>query len=387
MMCYDKYLIESTPAFVFDLDILNARIKTVSQKLPGIPLCYSIKANPFLTSYLPREIARLEVCSPGELKICETLHVDMDRIIFSGVNKTPEDVRNAVENNVGIFTAESLLHVRYIHESAMRAGKKVKLILRLSSGNQFGMDSRDVKAILSEADAFPYVDVCGIHYYAGTQKKKAVFIEKELESIDGLLCELKESCGFVPAIVEYGPGIAADYFGEYPEKTDLALLDEVAVLLNNFAKKYPLSVEFGRFFAADCGTYFTKIVDTKTVNGIHYAICDGGIHHLRYYGQTMAMQIPKMDVINPVHFDEDYWSLCGSLCTVADVLVRKVRLKGIDRGSVLAFRRCGAYSVTEGSVLFLSRAMPKIFVYSELSGLMKIRDIVESYTMNCTELL
>lgn len=372
----------STPAYVFDIDVFSSKIKRTAEKLSGIPLCYSIKANPFLIKYLPQEITHLEVCSPGELRICEELGIDLKRIIFSGVNKTEADVKRAMDDNVGIFTAESLLHLSLINTCAVKSGKKVKLILRLSCGNQFGMDGSDIRKIISERDKYTGTDIIGLHYYAGTQKKKAVFIEKELKTLDKFLCGLKDEYGYIPSMVEYGPGMAADYFGDEPEKTDAELLDDVSVLLREFAEKYPLSIEMGRFFAADCGTYFTKIADTKQIHDINYAICDGGIHHLKYYGQTMAMQIPPICVLNPVDDEEKTWSLCGSLCTVADVLVRQASLNGAGQGSVLAFERCGAYSVTEGTVLFLSRAMPEIYMYSEKTGLKKIRDKKETYTEN-----
>lgn len=382
MKSFYKDMADCTPAYVFDIDAFALRIKSVAQKLAGIPLCYSIKANPFLIKYLPEEITHLEVCSPGELKICEATGVDLSRIIFSGVNKTAENVKNAMDDNVGIFTAESLLHLQLINDYAVECGKKVQLILRLSCGNQFGMDEADIESIIAEKDKYAGTDIVGIHYYAGTQKKKAVFIKKELETLDTFLQMLRDKFGFIPSMVEYGPGMAVEYFGDDPETTDMLLLDEVSVLLNEFKEKYPLSVEMGRFFAADCGTYFTKIADTKVIHDINYAICDGGIHHLKYYGQTMSMQIPPIEVLNPVNNENKFWSVCGSLCTVADVLVRKVELCGAGEGCVLAFGRCGAYSVTEGSVLFLSRQLPKIYIFSDELGLIQVRDTLESFKIN-----
>ena len=86
-----------TPAYVFDTDKFAARAqKTASALGDNIPLCYSIKANPFLIKHLPSCVQWLEVCSPGELTICENTGIDLGRIIFSGVNKTQEDVERAM---------------------------------------------------------------------------------------------------------------------------------------------------------------------------------------------------------------------------------------------------------------------------------------------------
>lgn len=85
-----------TPTFVFDTDALQARVRAI-QAIWGreIDLCYSIKANPFLLPAMMQVTARLEVCSPGELSLCESLHAADARVIYSGVNKTPVDIARA----------------------------------------------------------------------------------------------------------------------------------------------------------------------------------------------------------------------------------------------------------------------------------------------------
>ena len=78
-----------TPLYVFDADAFKKRAALVKNALGGkIRLCYSMKANPFLLRCLPDEIDMLEVCSPGELTVCENAGADLTRIVFSGVNKT-----------------------------------------------------------------------------------------------------------------------------------------------------------------------------------------------------------------------------------------------------------------------------------------------------------
>ena len=98
-----------TPTFVFDTDALQARVRAI-QAIWGreIDLCYSIKANPFLLPAMMQVTARLEVCSPGELSLCESLHAADARVIYSGVNKTPVDIARAVADGVGTCTAASL---------------------------------------------------------------------------------------------------------------------------------------------------------------------------------------------------------------------------------------------------------------------------------------
>ena len=174
-----------------------------------------------------------------------------------------------------------------------------------------------------------------------------------------------------------------EYFKDFTEETDMALLAEAAEAVREFAGKYPLTVEMGRFFAAESGSYLTSVMDVKTNGDATYVICDGGINQLNYYGQNMAMKVPPISVLNKPEVSEraDY-CLCGSLCTTADILVRKAELPKLDIGDVICFSRCGAYSISEGIAIFLSRSLPNVALYSEKDGLTLSRQITETYPLN-----
>lgn len=372
-----------TPSFVFDTDEFARRADSIKVALGDIPLCFSIKANPFLLHALPDSVSRVEVCSPGELTICQKLGIDPQSIIYSGVNKGSEDIGRAVDYGAGILTAESRLHVELINRACLEKGKRASVILRLTSGNQFGMDPDEIIDIISNREKYGAVDFIGLHWYSGTQKKNVGVIEKDLAKFEEFIERLGSECGYVPSHVEYGPGMAADYFVPPYEEKDDETLGETAELLKGFAKKYPLTVEMGRFLASSCGTYLTSVADIKNNLGTNYVICDGGINHLKYYGQTMAMQVPPITVLDSDEPCGKSYTLCGSLCTTADLLVRKVELPELEVGSVLAFGRCGAYSVTEGTVLFLSRTMPRIILYSKKDGVKLVRDFYNTDNLNC----
>ena len=367
--------------------------------LPGIPLTYSIKANSFLIAAAPAEIRHLEVCSPGELTICERLKVEPGRIIYSGVMKENTDVAEAIRYGVDILTAESPSHVRIIEEEAEKAGKKVRVILRLSSGNQFGMDAPTLSEIIAHSGEYPWIELFGIHNYTGTQKEKERNIIKDLKRLDDLLQDLEARYGFRPQLVEYGPGLAADYFEPPYEETDEALLKTVAPLLLEFARKYPLGIEMGRFLAAPCGRYLTQVKDLKNTDGVNYVILDGGIHQVKYYGQMMAMKIPPVTAASgdgtplgkqaaedgtedPADESRKEYTLCGSLCTTADVLVRSITLPELHTGDILTFGRVGAYSSMEASVLFLSRLLPAIYFEEEDGTLTLLRDFIPADKLN-----
>lgn len=383
-----------SPAYIFDMDRFAERCRRVKEAVGDIPLTYSIKANPFLLNCIPEEIAHVEVCSPGELSICMALKVDPKSIIYSGVTKEQCDVEQAVSYDVGILTAESLLHVELENQAVLKSGKeKKKVILRLTSGNQFGMSVSDIKTIIANRDQYAGLEFYGIHHYSGTQKKMRQ-IKKDMQRLDVLLQELNSEYGYEAQLVEYGPGLGVDYFEEPYEEQDMQMLQEVMPEIKSFADKYPLGIEMGRFLAAPCGNYLTQIKDSKENSDTNYLICDGGIHHLKYHGQTMAMQVPPISVFtecenvmeaSAVSVQENTcvpYMICGSLCTVADVLVREAKLPQVKIGDYLLFGRCGAYSVTEGTALFLSRTMPQIYLYKKGKGYLLVRDFIESSGLN-----
>lgn len=375
-----------TPAYVFDLDEFRRRAEQVKQAFgEKTGLCFSIKANPFLLAALPEVFDKIEVCSPGELTICEKTGADMDMVIFSGVNKTAADVERAMDDHVGVFTAESMLHLQLIQASAAKRGIRVPVLLRLTAGSQFGMDEQDVLRIICDRDAYTGIEIVGLHYFSGTQKRKVALIEKELDYLLQFVAQVEREHGFKLERLEYGTGLAVDYFASNADELEMARLEAVGAKIREVSEKIDLTVEMGRFFAAPCGYYVTKVMDTKTNMGVHYAIVDGGLNQLKYDGQIQGMQIPKISHIkrqDAAGFDAEKWTLCGSLCTTADVLTRNAELADLAIGDILVFERTGAYSVMEGMAVFLSREMPEVSLYSEADGLMKVRQMLATDVFN-----
>ena len=375
----------TTPAYLFDFDAFEDRAMLVKKYFTdSIGMCFSIKANPFLLKYLPSCFDNIEVCSPGELTVCEKTHVDMSKVIFSGVNKTLDDVKRAMDDQVGVFTAESMLHVRMINDEAVSRGVCVPLLLRLTAGSQFGMSEEEIIDVVERRDEYQGFTVSGLHFFSGTQKRKVKVIAKELDYIDEFCKKLKDRTGFEFDRIEYGTGLAVDYFSDDADASEEERLKEVSEVLIPFSKKYRLTVEMGRFFAATCGYYLTRVMDVKTNKGVNYAIVDGGLNQLKYDGQLQGMQIPQILHIKdtPGGGSEEKWTLCGSLCTTADVIARDALFSSLAIGDMLVFCRTGAYSVSEGMALFLSRELPMISLYSEEKGLEIVRDIIKADIFN-----
>lgn len=358
-----------TPLYVFDADAFAARLALVKEALgEKIRLCYSMKANPFLLACLPETLGALEVCSPGELTVCENAGADLHRIIFSGVNKTQECIDRAMEDGVEVFTAESPLHVERIEKSAAAVGKTVPVLMRLTSDNQFGMDEDLIVQIAAGRDKYPHIDFVGLHYFSGTLKKRPTLIGRELDKMEALAKRIETECGLKFSRMEYGPGLWIDYFGPEPDEAEEALLREAAPLLRAFGEKFELTVEMGRYYSATCGHYLVTVMDKKTNCGYNYAVVDGGLHQMNYDGQMKGTQVPPIANLTGRGGEEGTWCLVGSLCTPNDVLVRAVDMAEPALGDILSFGRTGAYSINEGFAFLLSRDVPAVVIHSEAEG-------------------
>lgn len=367
----------ATPAFVFDIDALLdrvARLKSLFGK--RFKLCYAIKANPFLTAELAEACELLEVCSPGEFRICERAHVPPERIVLSGVYKERSDI----ERIVGIcgggatYTAESPSQWELLENIAAACGRTLPVIARLSSGNQFGMDGATIERLFAGAE---HITPVGIQLYSGTQKKPEK-IKREAAELVEFAARLERKLGAELRRIEYGPGLPVSYFEGEPDIDEGRIADVIKNAFSDVPERTEIVIESGRAIAACCGEYVTTAVDVKRTDGVGYVIVDGGINHLNYYGQMMAMKLPRMRGTTE---GGAAWTVCGSLCTTADVLARACPLGEPKIGDRLTFLDVGAYSVTEGLYMFLSRDMPR--VYKRRGGRLElVRDVVRTDIFN-----
>ena len=193
-------------------------------------------------------------------------------------------------------------------------------------------------------------------------------------------CE-NPDCGFLAEELEYGPGLSAAYFQGQEDRTleDLRMLSQA---IGKMRWKGRAVLEMGRAFAASCGTYLTRVEDLKKNNGKNICLTDGGIHQLHYDGQIRGMYHPEIRVLPEVPGKEKEWNIYGSLCTVHDLLIQKIPLKGVKRGSILAFMNTGAYSHMEGMALFLSHELPAAVFYSREKGWKLVRREQQTYIWN-----
>jgi diaminopimelate decarboxylase len=368
-----------TPFYLFDADMAKERIHTLQHLLPeNVQLCYAIKANPFLVAPLKDEELLFEVCSSGELAICEKVGLNPKKIVFSGVVKKPEAVMEAYRYGVGTITLESLTQVSLLSDAIRDTNgpHHQAVILRLTSGNQFGMDEAELKTALGQVAQLSSVTVRGIHYFSGTQKKGKK-IQEEISFITNFCDKLCSNGQKLPDI-EYGSGFSYHYFGEGNSMADVEAFSSMVK-----DKPYRFVLELGRFIASPCGTYLSRIMDLKR----NCVLIDGGINHISYYGQIMGMKHPPITLIKKkdtpvITNDLPHYTIYGSLCTTNDIIVKDHPLENPEVGDLLVFDDIGAYSVTEAMYLFLSHALPAVLV-KEHGHVRQVRGHLETFSLNC----
>lgn len=364
-MNYEKLTGEfKTPFYAFDLSVLRERLEFIKSSLPKhIDICYAVKANTFIISEAEKAVSRLEVCSPGEFEICEAADVPMEKIVLSGVYKTPEFIDRVMAqyDNVGIYTVESVRQYELLKTLAEKYGRKINILVRVNSKNQFGVSEEELEAIIAD-DERDLIHINGIQYFSSTQKSSYKKLKREFAYLTELIEKIEEKYNFTVEELEYGTGSPVIYFEE--ESFDEAeYFTQLSQLLCELPDKLKITLEMGRSIAACCGSYFSSVVDAKTNKAGNFAIIDGGMNHLVYFGQSMAMKHPFFEVY-PKRDDSNTaeWNICGSLCTVNDIIVKALPVANLDIGDVLIFKNTGAYCMCEGISLFLSRELPEVIL-------------------------
>lgn len=379
-------LIDQKPGafYVFDTGKIRDRIQFLRGLLGDrAALAYAVKANTFIVRDMIPYVERFEICSPGEARICDTLGVPPEKTVISGVYKTPSFIEELVAESDGrVYTVESMTQFSLLRDLSEKYRKQLPLLLRLTNDSQFGINEEEIRQIISGREQYPFLDICGIQFFSGTQKTSLKKLTREIQMLDQLLQSLMADYGYCARELEYGPGFPiAYYIGESQKETEL--ITGFAQLLDQMSFRTSVTLELGRSIAACCGRYYTHVVDCKCNKGQNYLLVDGGMHHIVYFGQFMGMKHPYLSVCGKEAEPVDQsWNICGSLCSMNDILAKQVPLPAIEIGDVLCFENTGAYCMTEGISLFLTRDIPAVYLLREDGSLVLVRETFETYGLN-----
>lgn len=359
-----------TPFYVFDMTLLRKRMQWIRSCLnPQIQLCYSVKANPWIVPYIKDDVDYFEVCSMGELLKCQEQGVPEQKIVFGGVAKTEEEIKYVSKLSLKYVSIESISQLEYLQSWKQKNGGIQDVLLRLSSGNQFGLEEKQIENLSKQKANWPNLNFMGLHYYSGTQKKKSSVIISELYKLEQLTTKL----GYKK--LEYGPGVMVSYFTSEDSLEERMIFEELSKVIGQMWRKFDIGIELGRFMVAPIGQFWTRIVDIKENNGKKYYILDGGRNHFVYPNSGFGIKTPSFYIWHGVEKKkiQEIVTVCGPLCTSSDILVKNLEVDACEVGDLFVFEKLGAYSSTESMALFLRHEYPALYI-SENGNFIKIQD-------------
>lgn len=365
-----------TPYYCFNTDIFCKRVQMLRKKINGkAKICYSLKANPWFVYAAQKSCDYIEVCSAGEWKLCIDSGVPSELLSIGGITKTKSECHEITELAPHRISAESVYQIAMLENEAKLQHKKLTVLLRLTSGNQFGMPLEQIIEIFRNANQYPHLCLKGIHYYPGTQKKKNKDAEELFQVIQKALSQLPVD------EIQFGAGIGASLYTGQEEDEIESYLNLISEGITFLAEQYSVILECGRYLSYPAGSYVTTVLETKEQSGRNFIIVDGGINHLNYYGQIAGKPVPMIARLDGKNSSQNRYTICGSLCTVSDILAKDVLLSNTTVGDKLMFFNAGAYSVTEARGLFLSRDLPTIVITSS-QGTRLARKALPTYHLN-----
>ena len=383
MIDYQKVINDyGTPTYVYDIKTLLDRVNYLKSKFSkNVNMVYAVKANTFIAKEIDEAVERFEICSPGEFDVCNDLGLNHNKMVISGVNKDRKFIERLISTyaDILIYTIESVIHFEMLKELTEKYNRNINVLIRLTSGNQFGVSEEDFKYIIDNNNNL--INIEGVEYFSGTQKHSIKKINKEMDYLLEFVESIENDYSISLKEIEYGPGLPIYYFHD-DEFNEDEFLNEVSVAIDKLSG-YKVSLEIGRSIAASCGSYLTSVVDLKSNKNGNFVITDGGMNHIVYYGQTMAMRIPFYEVLPKKEDDMISYNIYGSLCTINDVIVKNITTRKLEIGDTFVFKNVGAYSATEGISLFLSRDLPKVVLIDKNGKVRLVRDTIKTSEINC----
>jgi diaminopimelate decarboxylase len=365
-----------TPLFVYDLDMIEARIARFRAAFGFVDLHYAMKANPHppLLKQVASRVDGLDLASGGELRIALDAGIDPCTTSFAGPGKRDAELEAAIAAGVTL-NCESEGEAERAIAIGDRLGTAPRIAVRVNpdfeikgsgmrmggGAKPFGVDAERVPALvrrLREAN----VGFVGYHIFAGSQALSAeALIDAQRESVE-LAERLTDAAGISPTLVNLGGGFGIPYFhGEQPVDIERIGAELQQVLSKQIeALAYTrFAIELGRWLVGEAGVYLTRIVDRKVSHGKTFLVTDGGMHHQLAasgnFGQIVRRNYPVAIAGRFGAEAEEEVSIVGCLCTPLDRLADDVMTPEAGVGDLVAVFLAGAYGLSASPQAFLTQ--------------------------------
>ena len=346
-----------TPCFVYSRAHLEERLRGFQQPLGTRPhlICYAVKANSNLAvlNVLSRAGAGFDIVSGGELERVLAAGGAPDKIIFSGVGKTADEMQRALDVGIHCFNVESWPELERLSGVAVALGKTAAISLRvnpdvdakthpyISTGlkdNKFGVPIGEALAFYRKARTLPGIEIAGVDCHIGSQ---LTTLAPMLDAVDRLLAlvDRLEVEGIAIRHLDLGGGLGVRYNDETPPSPQ----DYMQAVLARIGER-PLKLMFepGRAIVANAGVMLTRVEYLKESESKNFAVIDGAMNDIirpALYQAVMNI-VPVVEAAGALA--RKTWDIVGPVCESADFLGRNREL-ALAPGDLLAVCSAGAY--------------------------------------------
>lgn len=378
-----------TPCYVYSHHTLVRHFRVYDSAFQNIPhlVAFAMKANSNLAvlRLMAKEGSGVDIVSGGELFRALKAGVPPGKIVFAGVGKKPEEIRDALKADILMFNVESSAELQAINDVAAFMGVKARVALRInpdidpkthpyiSTGlkkSKFGIAADRAIEEFKAAAAFSHIEVVGLHAHIGSQLTQVAPFVESLKKVLAMVQTLAEQ-GIPIRYLNIGGGLGITYSDETPpEPKDLAAA--IFPLVRDL--KCVLIMEPGRVIVGNAGVLLTKVLYTKDGETKRFLIVDAAMndlirpslydahHDIRPVYETVARGAKEtVDVVGPV-------------CESGDFLAKDRVMPQMNAGDLMAVMSAGAYGFVMSSNYNSRPRVPEVLVHEGQIHVIRARE-------------
>jgi diaminopimelate decarboxylase len=387
-----------TPAWIYSASRIDAAYRTIADAMAEVTsrdvlIAYAIKANANLA--VLRRLAALgcgaDIVSAGELLRARHAGIPAERIVFSGVGKTRDELSLALREKIRAIHVESESELRVVAEEATKLGVKASIALRVNPNvdagthpyiatglhdTKFGLELDRARALLPSIVASPHLALHGVSCHIGSQLDSPAPLEEAVTILGRFANECRQA-GAALTSIDVGGGWPVAYGHEtkpYPPAREFAAAIRRGLEASETTDLDVLT-EPGRALVADAAALLTRVVYVKRQGGKRFVIVDGGITELirpALYGAFHA--------IAPVRAREGSLSpadVVGPICESGDFFAHGRMLPPIEEGDLVALFGAGAYGREMSSTYNARPLAPEVLVEGDTFRVVRRRQTIE----------
>jgi diaminopimelate decarboxylase len=378
----------ATPCYVYSRAALTAAYQDFDMAFAGREhlVCYAVKANSNLAilDLFARLGAGFDLVSGGELQRVLAAGGDPRKVVFSGVGKRADEMRQALEAGILCFNVESESELLRLNQVAGSMGKSAPVSLRVNpdvdprthpyistglKGNKFGVAHDDARRLYRLANELPHLSIQGIDCHIGSQitdlSPFADALDRVLELVDKL-----EQDGITLHHLDLGGGLGIRYQDETPPPAAeyvRTLLDKLA------ARPHKIIIEPGRALVGNAGLLLTKVEYLKHGESKNFAIVDAAMNDLARPALYDAFH--DIQPVRPGAGAQQCYEVVGPVCESGDFLGHDRHL-ALAEGDLLAILSAGAYGMSMSSNYNTRPRAAEVMVDGDKSYLVREREQV-----------